>query len=75
MIWVAQNLLPTALGAVLICGVLAAGLSSASTFYRLWVLALVTIFWATGPRRVPQRSVKLRRNCVPQIAMLLLDCL
>ena len=35
MIWVAQNLLPTALGAVLICGVLAAGLSSASTFLSL----------------------------------------
>ena len=35
MIWVAQNLLPTALGAILICGVLAAGLSSASTFLSL----------------------------------------
>jgi Na+/proline symporter len=35
MIWVAMNLLPTALGAVLICGVLAAGLSSASTFLSL----------------------------------------
>ena len=35
MIWVAMNLLPTALGALLICGVLAAGLSSASTFLSL----------------------------------------
>ena len=35
MIWVAMNLLPAALGAVLICGVLAAGLSSASTFLSL----------------------------------------
>ena len=35
MIWVAQNLLPTALGAILMCGVLAAGLSSASTFLSL----------------------------------------
>ena len=35
MIWVAMNLLPTALGAILICGVLAAGLSSASTFLSL----------------------------------------
>ncbi|MDG2038149.1 MAG: sodium:solute symporter family protein [Luminiphilus sp.] len=35
MIWVAMNLLPTVLGAVLICGVLAAGLSSASTFLSL----------------------------------------
>ena len=30
-----MNLLPTVLGAVLICGVLAAGLSSASTFLSL----------------------------------------
>ena len=35
MIWVATNVLPTALGAILICGVLAAGLSSASTFLSL----------------------------------------
>ena len=35
MIWVAMNLLPTVLGAILICGVLAAGLSSASTFLSL----------------------------------------
>ena len=35
MIWVAMNLLPAALGVVLICGVLAAGLSSASTFLSL----------------------------------------
>ena len=35
MIWVAMNLLPAALGAILICGVLAAGLSSASTFLSL----------------------------------------
>jgi len=35
MIWVAMNLLPTLLGAILICGVLAAGLSSASTFLSL----------------------------------------
>ena len=35
MIWVAMNLLPAALGAVLICGVLAAGLSSGSTFLSL----------------------------------------
>ncbi len=35
MIWVAQNLLPTLLGSLLICGVLAAGLSSASTFLSL----------------------------------------
>ena len=35
MIWVSMNLLPTVLGAVLICGVLAAGLSSASTFLSL----------------------------------------
>ena len=35
MIWVATNMLPTALGAILICGVLAAGLSSASTFLSL----------------------------------------
>ena len=35
MIWVAMNLLPAAVGAVLICGVLAAGLSSASTFLSL----------------------------------------
>lgn len=35
MIWVSMNLLPTALGAILICGVLAAGLSSASTFLSL----------------------------------------
>lgn len=35
MIWVAMNLLPTVLGATLICGVLAAGLSSASTFLSL----------------------------------------
>jgi sodium/pantothenate symporter len=35
MIWVAMNLLPKVLGAVLICGVLAAGLSSASTFLSL----------------------------------------
>ena len=35
MIWVSMNLLPTVLGAILICGVLAAGLSSASTFLSL----------------------------------------
>ena len=35
MIWVSMNLLPTLLGAILICGVLAAGLSSASTFLSL----------------------------------------
>ena len=35
MIWVSMNLLPTVLGATLICGVLAAGLSSASTFLSL----------------------------------------
>lgn len=35
MIWVAQNVLPTVLGSMLICGVLAAGLSSASTFLSL----------------------------------------
>ncbi len=35
MIWVAMNLLPATLGAILICGVLAAGLSSASTFLSL----------------------------------------
>ncbi len=35
MIWVANHLLPTYLGALLICGVLAAGLSSASTFLSL----------------------------------------
>ena len=35
MIWVSMNLLPTILGAILICGVLAAGLSSASTFLSL----------------------------------------
>ncbi len=35
MIWVAMNLLPATLGAVLICGVLAAGLSSGSTFLSL----------------------------------------
>ena len=35
MIWVSMNLLPTVVGAILICGVLAAGLSSASTFLSL----------------------------------------
>ncbi|MEK9534896.1 MAG: sodium:solute symporter family protein, partial [Halieaceae bacterium] len=35
MIWVSMNLLPSVLGAILICGVLAAGLSSASTFLSL----------------------------------------
>ena len=35
MIWVSMNLMPTVLGAILICGVLAAGLSSASTFLSL----------------------------------------
>ena len=35
MIWVAQHVLPTVLGSMLICGVLAAGLSSASTFLSL----------------------------------------
>jgi sodium/pantothenate symporter len=35
MIWVAMNLMPTVLGALLVCGILAAGLSSASTFLSL----------------------------------------
>jgi sodium/pantothenate symporter len=35
MIWVAMNLMPTILGALLVCGILAAGLSSASTFLSL----------------------------------------
>ena len=35
MIWVAMNLLPPILGSILICGVLAAGLSSGSTFLSL----------------------------------------
>lgn len=35
MIWVAMNLMPSILGAMLVCGILAAGLSSASTFLSL----------------------------------------
>ncbi len=35
MIWVAMNLMPTVAGAVLVSGILAAGLSSASTFLSL----------------------------------------
>ena len=35
MIWVAMNLMPAILGAMLVCGILAAGLSSASTFLSL----------------------------------------
>ena len=43
MIWVSMNLLPTVLGAILICGVLAAGLSSASTFLSWWASVSATI--------------------------------
>jgi len=35
LIWVAINIMPTVLGAMLVCGILAAGLSSASTFLSL----------------------------------------
>ena len=35
MIWVSMNLLPPILGSLLICGILSAGLSSASTFLSL----------------------------------------
>ena len=35
MTWVAMNLMPSILGAMLVCGILAAGLSSASTFLSL----------------------------------------
>ena len=35
LIWVAINIMPTVLGATLVCGILAAGLSSASTFLSL----------------------------------------
>ena len=35
IIWAAMNQLPTAVGALLVCGILAAGLSSASTFLSL----------------------------------------
>ena len=43
MIWVAMNLLPTVLGAILICGVLAAGLSSAM---GALIAVLMTLFYA-----------------------------
>ena len=35
IIWISMNVMPTVLGVILVCGILAAGLSSASTFLSL----------------------------------------
>ena len=70
MIWVAMNLLPTALGAILICGVLAAGLSSASTFLSLIGFSVSHDFWENTDCRPDQSSANQLNLRAARLGML-----
>ena len=68
IIWIAVNVMPTLLGVLLVCGILAAGLSSASTF-----LSLIG-FSATNDIMPKDSSteVKLKRTRITMICVSLL---
>ncbi len=56
IIWAAMNQVPTVVGALLVCGILAAGLSSASTF-----LSLVGFSISNDILRLPEGNVRQLR--------------
>ena len=62
MIWVAMNLMPTVLGALLVCGILAAGLSSASTFLSLIGFSSTNDIF--NPSNDPVTQLRLTRHTI-----------
>ena len=70
MIWVATNLMPNALGAILVAGILAAGLSSASTFLSLVGFSASTDVFQSN--RTPEQQLRFTRVVMIIVSLLVL---
>lgn len=71
MIWAAMNLMPPVAGAILVSGIIAAGLSSASTFLSLIGFSATNDVLNPGNKTNDQR-LKLTRNLMLGISVLVL---
>lgn len=70
MLWAAMNLMPTVAGAILVSGIMAAGLSSASTFLSLVGFSVSNDVFRHSDN--PQKQLKSTRYTMLAVALLVL---
>ncbi len=73
MIWAAMNLMPSVAGAILVSGIIAAGLSSASTFLSLIGFS-ATNDVLKSDHNAKQQQLKLTRYLMVGVSVLVLIC-
>lgn len=71
IIWATQNLVPTALGAIMVTGILAAGISSATTFLSIIGTSVVNDFFHVKNDRKKLNMVRIAIVIAAAIVMLL----